>query len=159
MEYLKYLVDNEYWYFELDEDRYATKQIVIDDKGYHLSCFEDCLAEGVVDPDGFDGDGISWWISSDEFYSEWNHFLSMHAEAWNATKAKYAIGSLCSGHTKAFYPQGQIIEGTDFSIHNFNVYNKIHNFKKGIFSFLLGIKIINFCYKISYSLLYNYMKN
>lgn len=114
MEYLKYLVDNEYWYFELDEDRYATKQIVIDDKGYHLSCFEDSLAEGVVDPDGFDGDGISRWISSDEFYSEWNHFLSMHAEAWNATKAKYTIGSLCSGHTKAFYPHGQIIEGTDF---------------------------------------------
>ena len=34
MEYLKYLVDNEYWYFELDEDRYATKQIVIYDNSY-----------------------------------------------------------------------------------------------------------------------------
>lgn len=114
MEYLKYLVDNECWYFELDEDRYATKQIVIDEKGYHLSCFEECLAEGVVDPDDFDGEGISKWISSDEFYSEWKRFLNMHAEAWNTTKTRHTIGSLCSGHIKAFYPQGQIVEGTDF---------------------------------------------
>ncbi|SEW03192.1 hypothetical protein SAMN05216413_0903 [Ruminococcaceae bacterium KH2T8] len=114
MEYLKFNVDNECWYFELDEDRYATKQIVIDDKGYHLSCLEDCLAEGVVDPDGFDGEGIFKWISSDEFYDEWNHYINEYAEAWNATKTRHTVGSNCSGKIKAFYPQGSLVEGADY---------------------------------------------
>lgn len=112
--YIKYLADKEHWYFELDEDGYATKQILIDDKGCHMSCFEDCLAEGVVDPSGFDDEGTSQRISKDEFYDEWNNLLSKHIDAWNATKTKYPIGSICSGKTKAFYPQGQIVEGDDF---------------------------------------------
>lgn len=112
--YLYYLVDNERWYYELDEDRYAIKQIVINDEGYHLSCFEECLAEVVVDPDGFDGEGISKWISSDDFYDVWNQYLYKHAEAWNVTKTRHSLGSICSGQTKAFYPQGQLIEGSDY---------------------------------------------
>ena len=46
-----YLQDegDKYW-IELDRENYAVRQISMDTCGrYHLSCFEDCMAEGVFE--------------------------------------------------------------------------------------------------------------
>ena len=59
-----YLQDegDKYW-IELDGENYAVRQISVDVWGrYHLSCFEDCLAEGV-----FEEKCIEKIISKNEF--------------------------------------------------------------------------------------------
>ena len=44
-----------YWY-ELDDEGYAYRQIVLDEQGkIHVSCLEDCLAEGPVNEEELDG--------------------------------------------------------------------------------------------------------
>lgn len=49
---MKYLLlksgKEKYWY-ELDDEGYANRQIVLDEHcQIHLSCLEDCLAEGLI---------------------------------------------------------------------------------------------------------------
>ena len=50
--FMKYLVtkfDSEQYWIEVGNDGYALRQIIIDaDNNEHVSCIEDCLAEGVI---------------------------------------------------------------------------------------------------------------
>lgn len=104
--------EEKYW-LELDEGNYALRQIILDNNSkLHISCFEDCLVEGIVDEN--DLEGICKKISKDEFISVWNSVIEPHMKKWIETKARYPVGYSISGICKYFYPQGAIIKGKDY---------------------------------------------
>lgn len=107
-----YLQDegDKYW-IELDGENYAVRQISRDTCGrYHLSCFEDCLAEGV-----FEEKCIEKIISKNEFQELWDSCLARFSKQWKSVKTKYKIGSNVLGRVEYYYPQGIILKGTDFT--------------------------------------------
>ena len=80
-----YLQDegDKYW-IELDGENYAVRQISRDTCGrYHLSCFEDCLAEGV-----FEEKCIEKIISKNEFQELWYSCLARFSKQWKSVKTK-----------------------------------------------------------------------
>lgn len=108
MKYLLIEINNEKWWIELNSDNYATRQIIFDEfEKVHISCFEDCLAEGLINEK--DLDGIITKISKEKFEHIWNSVLSNHMKEWDAIKTKYPIGKCVEGICKYFYPQGAII--------------------------------------------------
>lgn len=106
-----YLQDesDEYW-IELDEENYAIRQIIRESKDiFHISCFEDCLAEGqITDVSDFK------IISYDMFQQTWYNFLSVHSTEWNNIKNKYILGCNVKLRVEYFYPQGTIMKGNNF---------------------------------------------
>lgn len=75
----------EYW-FELDDDYYARRQIIIDKitNDYVISCGNDCLAEGVVDLDELEGDKIT--ISQTLFEEKWSDLKKRYEKEWQIQK-------------------------------------------------------------------------
>lgn len=62
-----------YWY-ELDDGGYANRQIVLDEHGQiHISCLEDCLAEGPINEADIDDSIIN--LSKQEFDILWQDIL------------------------------------------------------------------------------------
>ena len=113
MEYLLLETDIEKYWYELTNERYATRQILLDEYGeIHISCLEDCLAEGLVDE--ADLEGTISKISKEEFDSLWYKYIRKYVNLWEETKKKYPIGTSVQGVYKYFYPQGSIIKGDDF---------------------------------------------
>ena len=56
MKYLLVETEIEKFWIEIGIDGYANRQIVIDEfKKIHISCLEDCLAEGVIDENDLEG--------------------------------------------------------------------------------------------------------
>ena len=104
--------DEKYW-FELEEDRYANRQIVLDEcNEYHISCMEDCLAEGPVNETDLVGEIT--YISEQEFEDVWQLVLKKYRKQWEEIKKKYPIGTCVQGVNCYIYPQGSIIKGEDF---------------------------------------------
>lgn len=101
--------DDEYW-IELDEENYAIRQIIREPNDIlHLSCFEDCLAEGpIIDLSEFN------IISYDTFQQIWNKCISTHDSEWDNIKNKYVLGSSVNLRVECFYPQGIIMKGSNF---------------------------------------------
>ena len=70
---MKYLLikygEENYWY-ELDDEGYAIRQIILDEHcQIHVSCLEDCLAEGPVNEEELEGSIEN--ISKREFDMLW----------------------------------------------------------------------------------------
>lgn len=113
MRYLLLILENEKYWFELDKNNYANRQIILDEYGeLHFSCLEDCLAEGEIKESNLDGNIIN--SSKEEFEKVWQCVLKKHKKRWEFTKKKYSIGKTIQGICKCFYPYGTIIEGDDF---------------------------------------------
>lgn len=109
---MKYLLinfeDEQYW-LEIGTDGYALRQIIIDaDKQTHVSCIEDCLAEGIIREGELDGK-IST-ITQYEFESRWNIVTLEKRKSWDILKEQYPIGKVVECKVKYFYPQGCILE-------------------------------------------------
>lgn len=101
---------DEYW-IELDEENFARRQIIKDSSGkFHLSCFEDCLAEGSLEELCYMNS-----IIYDEFQQIWNKYLSVNLKNWENVKKKYKIGSRVHLRVEYYYPQGIILKGSDFT--------------------------------------------
>lgn len=114
MKYLLLKLNNEKYWFELEEDSYANRQIVLDESNeYHISCMEDCLAEGPVNETDLVGEIT--YISGQEFEDIWQLVLKKYRKQWEEIKKKYPIGANVQGVTSCIYPQGTIIKGEDFA--------------------------------------------
>lgn len=108
MKYLLLEEDNvEYW-IETDEKGCALRQIIIDNDDIQISCKSDCLAEGIISPDEFDGDIKK--ISNKNFEEKWNSILLGYQEKWGIQKNKYYLGKEIVAQIKYFYPQGIILQ-------------------------------------------------
>lgn len=113
MKYLLIETEVEKLWIEIGIDGYTNRQIVIDElKKIHISCLEDCLAEGVIDEN--DLEGKITWLTKKEFESIWNLVINDYLPLWSQTKIKYFIGRHIRGICKYFYPQGAIIKGEDY---------------------------------------------
>ena len=114
MKYLLLKLDEEKYWFELDDDKYATRQIILDKYNkFHFSCFEDCLAEGLIDET--DIEGISINLKKQDFESIWASVLKQYEKQWLEIKTRYPIGTFVQGVNSYFYPQGAIIKGKSFT--------------------------------------------
>lgn len=106
------LGEEKYWY-ELDDEGYANRQIVLDEHNQlHVSCLEDCLAEDPINEADIECGIII--LSKREFDILWHDILKKYEKLWKMTKKKYPIGFNVQGVISYFYPQGTIIKGNDF---------------------------------------------
>lgn len=113
MKYILLQSGKERYWLELDNDNYANRQIILDaDNRFHISCKEECLAEGQIYADDLDGD-ISY-LGAQEFETMWKHILKKYKKQWKKTKKKYPIGTNVQGIHSYLYPQGIIVRGKDF---------------------------------------------
>lgn len=104
--------EEKYWY-ELDDDGYANRQIVMDEHSQiHISCLEDCLAEGPITEEDVEGNVINF--SKQEFDILWQNILKKYEKLWEGVKKKYHIGVYVEGKYSYSYPQGYIFRGNDF---------------------------------------------
>jgi len=113
MRYLLICFENEQYWLEITEQLIAIRQIVIDENlKMHVSCREDCLAEGTIITDELEGTYKE--ISREDFERQWRVAIKPYYNEWLKIKRRYPIGTNVEGICKCFYPQGSIIEGTDF---------------------------------------------
>ncbi len=113
---MKYLLlklgEEKYWY-ELDDEGYANRQIVLDEHSQiHVSCLEDCLAEGPINEG--DIDGCIKNLSKKKFDILWKGTLKKYEKLWEEIKKRYPIGVYVQGEYRYSYPQGSVIKGNDF---------------------------------------------
>lgn len=113
MQYMLIYSECEEYWLEINEQLIAMRQIIIDgDSNIHVSCREDCLAEGIVEFGELDG--TCKGISQDEFENMWISAIRPYCEEWLKIKEKYPVGQSVGGVCKYFYPQGAIIKGKDY---------------------------------------------
>lgn len=113
MKYLLLKTDTERYWFELDDDNYANRQIVLDEYNeYHFSCLEDYLAEGEINETELEGCLIN--LTRQEFDNVWQSVTKKYEKRWNEIKKRYPIGTIVQGINSYIYPQGTIITGKDF---------------------------------------------
>ncbi len=109
MEYITFTFENETYWIELDEKKYALRQIILSEDGVAaISCRDDCLAEGMILTNEIDENIFT--IDNDEFEKIWNIYSFPYLSAWNEEKKKYSLGSQVKGFIKYFYPQDIIME-------------------------------------------------
>ena len=121
--------EGEEFYMELNAQGYAIRQLIVDKySAIHLSCREDCLAEGNVVNMNMEGEVQN--ISRTLFEEKWSFAILPYEEEWIQTKQKYLIGSKVRGKSLFFYPQGIVMKGQDF----FAIYkdNKIKQINQDI---------------------------
>ena len=103
----------EEFYIELNEQQIAMRQLIIDkDSLNHLSCREDCLAEGIIRERDMAGE--FQYISKKQFEDKWFAAMMPYEADWKLVKKKYILGSQVEGRSLFFYPQGIVIKGNDF---------------------------------------------
>lgn len=113
MKYLLLELDKEKYWFEIGDDNYVNRQIVLDKYNkIHVSCLEDCLAEGPITETYLEGD--IKYLAEHEFENVWQSVLKKYKKQWEKIKKKYPIGTCVKGISRYFYPQGTIIIGKDF---------------------------------------------
>jgi len=113
MKYLLLKMDEEKYWFELDEENLVNRQIVLDEYNQlHVSCLEDCLAEGVINEADLDGEILN--LAKQEFEDVWQSVIKKYKKGWEETKKKYPIGVYVQGTNSYAYPQGTVITGKDF---------------------------------------------
>ncbi|WP_019636962.1 hypothetical protein [Paenibacillus fonticola] len=112
---MKYLLieyeEEEYW-IEVGSDGYALRQIIFDsDKTVHVSCLEDCLAEGPIDENEMDG--TIKLITKHEFEENWNKATLKKRKLWGNQKMKYPIGKVVCFEVAYYYPHGWVLKVED----------------------------------------------
>lgn len=112
---MKYLLiefeEEEYW-IEVGTDGYALRQIIVDkDKNVHVSCLEDCLAEGIIDENELDG--TIKFITQHDFNTNWKKVTQNKRKLWESQKMKYPIGERIQFKVEYLYPQGWVLKAED----------------------------------------------
>lgn len=116
MKYIKAqgIEELEYYYFEVDAEMIAYRQVTVMNDCYRVSIAPDfVLAEKEIEL--FEGDEE---ISQEQFNEIWNKAVAPYRGDWEQVKQDYARGIAVSGSIMMFYPQGAIIQlsGTAYAI-------------------------------------------
>ncbi|PGM57775.1 hypothetical protein [Bacillus sp. AFS053548] len=112
MKYILIIFEEEEFWIEVGTDGYASRQIVIDnDKNVHVSCWEDCLAEGPIDENEMDG--TLKIITHHEFEEKWYKATLVKREFWECQKKKYPIGKELRFKVAFNYPIGWLLKVED----------------------------------------------
>ncbi|ALC89079.1 hypothetical protein AM500_04180 [Bacillus sp. FJAT-18017] len=112
MKYLLIEYEGEEYWIEVGSDGFARRQIIVDnDKTIHLSCLEDCLAEGPIDENELDGN--IRLITHQEFEENWNKATLKKRKIWEIQKRNYPIGEEVRLTAAYHYPQGWILKAED----------------------------------------------
>ncbi|RKI76196.1 hypothetical protein D7V83_19855 [bacterium 0.1xD8-71] len=113
MKYLLLELNKEKYWLELDDERYANRQIILDEcNKFHVSCMEDCLAEGIFNEADVEGNIIN--LAKQDFEDVWQSVLNEHKKQWKEIKQKYPVGVCVQGVNSYSYPQGTIVKGRNF---------------------------------------------
>lgn len=109
MKYLFINFDNEKYWLEIGIEGKALRQIIIDNVGkVHVSCLEDCLAEGIINENELEGEISS--INRNEFEDKWDIYTLEERKKWLSLKNNYSIGEKVECKVKYSYPQGWIVD-------------------------------------------------
>lgn len=99
------------WYFEIDNNGTAYRQIVLDEDGNCITSnrkhdtYHFMLAEHPLDPE----EPYYTEISQAEFEELWMEQLQADMENWHRTQRLFPVGSKVEGFIEAFFPQGTLI--------------------------------------------------
>ncbi|MFD1991097.1 hypothetical protein ACFSGI_14065 [Paenibacillus nicotianae] len=105
MEYIKSFFEDEIYYFEIDDQQIAYRQMVITDNQSKVSIAPDfMLAETEVEYEPHEK------ISVVEFEIAWESAISTYRKQWDYYKQQYLPGDSVTGVLRMFYPQGCIIQ-------------------------------------------------
>lgn len=106
MKHIYFEFDKHKYYIEVNNQRYAVRQIIEQPNGkVLLSSRENVLAENQVSIDEDDT-----LISETEFNEVWNKEANTFADTWDEIKKQYPLGSKVSAIVQYFYPQGIICD-------------------------------------------------
>ena len=106
MQHIYFEFDEHKYYVELNNQRYAVRQITQFPSGrISLSSHENTLAENQMT---IDEDEVL--ISEEKFDELWFKELAVYADEWEKTKAKYPLNTKVTGVVQYFYPQGIICD-------------------------------------------------
>ncbi|MGP0576883.1 hypothetical protein ACTP13_07680 [Paenibacillus peoriae] len=99
------------WYFEIDSDGIAYRQIVIQDDGTYIASnrkheqYHFLLAEKAID----DTEPYYTQITKKEFEEIWSNYLHTFNQEWHQIKNALPVGTKVKGYIEAFFPHGTII--------------------------------------------------
>ncbi|QTD41519.1 hypothetical protein [Sporosarcina sp. Te-1] len=94
------------WYFEIDNDGVAYRQMVYHDDGTCItSNHHFMLAEHPLDAQ----ESYYQEISQAEFEELWYEQLQLDLEDWHQTKSLFPVGTRVEGYIEVFFPQGTLI--------------------------------------------------
>lgn len=111
MKYIKAqcIEEQEYYYFEIDTEMIAYRQVTVMNDRYKVSIAPDFfLAEKEIEP--FEGDEE---ISQEQFNEIWDKAVAPYKVDWDQVKQDYVHGTVVTGSIMMFYPQGVIIQLSD----------------------------------------------
>ncbi len=102
MKYFLLEVDAEKYWYELGDDNYVNRQIILDEfNEFHISCVEDCLGEGEIseiDVEGWKEDGWFFNLTKEEFESLWQSIIKKYEKKWKKVKKKISYWNACAGN-------------------------------------------------------------
>ncbi len=99
------------WYFEIDNDGVAYRQMVYHDDGICITSNRNhdpnhfMLAEHPLDAQ----ESYYKEISQAEFEELWQEQLQLGMEGWYRTQSLFPVGTRVEGYIEAFFPQGTLI--------------------------------------------------
>lgn len=99
------------WYFEIDNDGVAYRQMVYHDDGIWITSnrrhdhYHFMLAELPLDAQ----EPYYEEISQAEFEELWHEQLQLAIEDWHRTQSLFPVGTRVEGCIEAFFPQGTLI--------------------------------------------------
>ena len=109
MKYISFEFGKEKFWIEVGADGFALRQITVDaENNAHISCLEDCLAEGKIE--GYELDCTIKKITWHKFQAVWDKYTSTNRKKWDILKKRMEIGKLVQGKVLYHYPQGWILQ-------------------------------------------------
>lgn len=99
------------WYFEIDNDGVAYRQMVYHDDAICITSnrkheqYHFMLAEHPLDAQ----ESYYEEISQAEFEELWHEQLQLSMEDWNRTQSLFPVGTRVEGYLEAFFPQGTLV--------------------------------------------------
>ncbi len=99
------------WYFEIDVDGVAYRQMVVNDDGTCITSnrkhdlYHFMLAEHPIDMK----EPYYKEISQAQFEELWQEQLRLGMEDWYRTQSLFPVGSRVEGYIEAFFPQGTLM--------------------------------------------------
>lgn len=125
--YLDLSIFNEEYWFELDDDCYARRQMIVNKSknDYVISCRDDCLAEGIIKLEELEGNKLL--ISKYCFENKWTDLKKRYEKEWFNTKKDYCLGDKFEGKCLYSNNNGWIVASDNYiGVYNGKLQKKLH---------------------------------